>query len=73
MKLLMATHFFESHRGGIEIVAGRLAREFARTGIEVTWLATDASPPPDTTCEPGLRSMRIFGAALIDLALISSM
>jgi glycosyltransferase involved in cell wall biosynthesis len=59
MKLLMATHFFESHRGGIEIVAGRLAREFARTGIEVTWLATDASPPPDATCEPRLHPIAL--------------
>lgn len=46
MKLLMATHYFESHRGGIEIVAGRLARELHSLGLDVTWLATDATPPP---------------------------
>lgn len=46
MKLLMVTHYFESHRGGIEIAAGGLAREIARCGIAVTWAATDASPPP---------------------------
>jgi glycosyltransferase involved in cell wall biosynthesis len=47
MKLLMATHYFESHRGGIEIVAGRLARQLRARGTDVTWLATDATPPPD--------------------------
>ncbi len=46
MKLLMVTHYFESHRGGIEIVAGRLARELGALGLDLTWLATDATPPP---------------------------
>jgi glycosyltransferase involved in cell wall biosynthesis len=53
----MVTHYFESHRGGIEIVAGRLAREFARSGIDVAWLATDASPSPDSKDEPRLRAI----------------
>ena len=57
MKLLTVTHYFESHRGGIEIVAGQLAREFARSGMEVTWLATDATAAPDTTTEPRLRAV----------------
>jgi glycosyltransferase involved in cell wall biosynthesis len=43
----MVTHYFESHRGGIEIVAGRLARHLVRCGFEVTWLATSISPPPE--------------------------
>jgi glycosyltransferase involved in cell wall biosynthesis len=46
MRLLIGTHFFETHRGGIEIVAGQLARCFVRAGIEVTWLAADATPSP---------------------------
>jgi glycosyltransferase involved in cell wall biosynthesis len=49
-KVLLATAYFDSHRGGIEIVAGRLARELQRLGTDVTWLATDATPPPT---EPG--------------------
>lgn len=57
MKLLMVTHYFESHRGGIEIVAGRLAREFARSGIDVAWLATDATHSPDSNVEPRLRAI----------------
>lgn len=46
MRVLIATAYFESHRGGIEIVAGMLARELQRLGSEVTWVASDASPPP---------------------------
>ena len=52
MRLLTATHFFESHRGGVELVAGRLAREFAAAGVEVTWMAGNASPAPQPA--PGL-------------------
>jgi glycosyltransferase involved in cell wall biosynthesis len=47
VKILMVTHYFESHRGGIEIIAGRLLRELARLGHETIWVATDASPPPE--------------------------
>lgn len=46
MKVLLATAYFESHLGGIEIVAGRLARELEKCGVEVTWLATDSTLPP---------------------------
>ncbi|MDZ4843283.1 MAG: glycosyltransferase family 4 protein [Hyphomicrobium aestuarii] len=53
MKLLMATHYFDSHRGGIEIVAARLAREFTSRGVELTWLASNATPPPDVTAGQG--------------------
>jgi glycosyltransferase involved in cell wall biosynthesis len=47
IRVLMGSAYFESHRGGIEIVAGRLARELQRQGAQVTWFATDASPPPE--------------------------
>ena len=40
MKLLTVTHYFDEHRGGIEIVAGRLADGLARKGATVAWLAT---------------------------------
>lgn len=45
MKVLLATAYFDSHRGGIELVAGRLARELAQRGVKVSWLATNATPP----------------------------
>jgi glycosyltransferase involved in cell wall biosynthesis len=53
MRVLIGSAYFESHRGGIEIVAGRLARELQRGGAEVTWFAADASPPPPTGPECG--------------------
>ena len=57
MRILTVSHFFASHRGGIEIVAGRLASELSRLGIEVAWAASDASPPPGAGGEPGLRAI----------------
>jgi glycosyltransferase involved in cell wall biosynthesis len=46
-RLLCVSHYFESHRGGIEIVAGQLARSLHATGTQITWAAADASPPPN--------------------------
>jgi glycosyltransferase involved in cell wall biosynthesis len=40
VNLLMLSHYFAEHRGGIEIVAEALARELARLGFSVSWLAT---------------------------------
>ena len=49
MKLLLVSAFYEAHKGGIERVAGALARALVARGVAVHWLAADASPPP----EPG--------------------
>jgi glycosyltransferase involved in cell wall biosynthesis len=49
VRLLTVSHYFETHRGGIETVASSLARELANRGIDVTWMATDASPVSATT------------------------
>ncbi len=38
-RLLMVSHYFDAHRGGVEIVAGRLAQELSRA-FDVLWLAT---------------------------------
>lgn len=46
MKILMASSYFMSHRGGLEIVAGMLFKEFADLGQEVVWMAGDITPPP---------------------------
>ena len=46
MKLLMVTHYFESHRSGIELIAGQLIRELVRLEQEVVWVASNATPPP---------------------------
>lgn len=46
MNITMVSHYFESHRGGVEIVAGQLARAFTKLGHRVVWMACDSSLPP---------------------------
>jgi glycosyltransferase involved in cell wall biosynthesis len=47
-KLLMLSHYFEGHRGGVEIVAAALAQDLAALGFLVRWLATGESCEDDT-------------------------
>ncbi|QDC38056.1 glycosyltransferase family 4 protein [Sphingobium fuliginis] len=46
MRLLTVTHFFESHGGGIERVAGELCRALAVAGHQPVWAASDADERP---------------------------
>lgn len=46
MRILSVTHFYESHGGGIEIVAGHLAREFGGLGHTSIWAASQSDEPP---------------------------
>ncbi|AOY98979.1 hypothetical protein BKK81_06675 [Cupriavidus sp. USMAHM13] len=47
MRILLVTHFFPAHRGGIEIVAGHLAEALARDrATAITWFASDCDPAP---------------------------
>src|SRR6516165_4146668 len=46
MRVLVVTHYYPKH-GGIEIVAGELARRLVGRGIEVTWAATDEQAPAE--------------------------
>lgn len=46
MKVLMISHYFPSHKGGVEAVADVLAHAFADAGHEVAWMAGDASQEP---------------------------
>jgi glycosyltransferase involved in cell wall biosynthesis len=60
MKILMASHYFASHKGGIEIVADELFREFAADGQEVVWIAGDATPAPDPSKKARAIPLRVF-------------
>ena len=44
MKLLMVTHYFESHLSGM--IAGHLVRQLLNLGEEVVWLSSNATPAP---------------------------
>jgi len=47
LKILMATHYFGSHNGGIEIVAEELFRQFSKRGLEIAWAAGNTTSPPE--------------------------
>jgi glycosyltransferase involved in cell wall biosynthesis len=52
---LLVTHYFQGHGGGVEIVAGELARRLAENGASIEWFAsaTDAPPSyPGVVCRP---------------------
>ena len=55
-RLLCVSHYFESHRGGIEMVAGQLARSLLKKNVGVTWAACDASPSPSDMMSLFLRA-----------------
>ena len=44
--LLLITHYFPAHRGGVELVAGELAKRLARQGHRITWMASAVDEPP---------------------------
>jgi glycosyltransferase involved in cell wall biosynthesis len=45
--VLLVTHFFSDHGGGVEMVAGELAQRLAATGaVRITWFASDTDPAP---------------------------
>lgn len=46
MRILTVTHFFESHGGGIERVAGQLCRNLSALGHDCTWAASASDPSP---------------------------
>lgn len=51
MRVLTVSHFFESHGGGIERVAGHLCRQFAELGATPVWAASDGDALPECETE----------------------
>ena len=56
MRLVLVTHYYPAHRGGVELVAAEIASRLAREGrYEIVWHASDCDPPPEIAgvrCEP---------------------
>lgn len=46
VRVLTVSAFYECHGGGIEIVAGAMARAIARRGHDCRWAAADLDPAP---------------------------
>ena len=47
MRILVTSAYFETHRGGIEMVAGALVRQFRRAGHMVAWIAGNTDQVPE--------------------------
>jgi glycosyltransferase involved in cell wall biosynthesis len=43
-RILLVTHYYAEHRGGVEIVAGKIAEQLALRGWKVTWAASGPAP-----------------------------
>src|SRR5262245_11539729 len=55
MRITLISHYFPAHRGGIELVAGELARRLAaKRFAEISWHASDCDPPPSL---PGVNAV----------------
>lgn len=59
MKILVVTHYYSTHAGGIEIVAGALAVELAAMH-QTAWAASDCDPLPTLPAPVRLLPMRSF-------------
>lgn len=47
-KILLITHYYAGHRGGVELAAYNIAKILAETkSFEIKWLAADCDPCPD--------------------------
>jgi glycosyltransferase involved in cell wall biosynthesis len=45
-RLLLVTHYYAEHGGGVEIVAAKLAGHLARAGLDIVWVAAGTSGTP---------------------------
>ena len=46
MRVLLVTHYYPGHGGGIEIAAGELAHRLARRGVDIVWVASESAAVP---------------------------
>ena len=47
LNLLLVTHYYPEHRGGVEIVAGKLVEYLTqKPKINITWMASNVDKPP---------------------------
>jgi glycosyltransferase involved in cell wall biosynthesis len=45
LRVVLVTHYYPAHRGGVERIAGLLAERLADK-VDITWHASDCDPPP---------------------------
>jgi D-inositol-3-phosphate glycosyltransferase len=66
MKILMVTHYFKPHIGGIEIVAYNQAKELVKKGHEVTILTSKLHGDNDLEVIEGIRVVRVHAWNLFE-------
>lgn len=59
MKILIVTHYFRPHIGGIEVVAYNQAKELVRKGHKVTIITSKLNGDKDTEIIDGVKILRI--------------
>lgn len=52
IKILIVTHYFDLHQGGIEAVAGNIARGLAKRGFQVSWAAAHPQSSDHSSFQP---------------------
>lgn len=65
MRVLIVTHYFEPHKGGIEIVALNQARGLVRRGHDVTVLTSAINAPAGTSDLEGIRLVRVPASGVL--------
>jgi glycosyltransferase involved in cell wall biosynthesis len=56
LRVVLVSHYFPSHRGGVERIAGQLAERLAAQGsAQIDWYASDCDAAP--AAAPGLRAV----------------
>jgi glycosyltransferase involved in cell wall biosynthesis len=64
MRIVLVTHYFPAHRGGVELVAAQIAQRLARDhGAEIEWHASNCDAPPAIE---GVRAMPGASCNLIE-------
>lgn len=66
MRVLQVSAFFDAHGGGIEVVAGQLARRTAHAGMNVCWMAGGPATETPTDAIPGLSLRHAKGIDVLE-------
>ena len=59
MKILIATHYFLPHKGGIEFVAYNQAKELVKKGHQVTIVSSKIGNEPEEEIMDGIKVRRV--------------
>jgi glycosyltransferase involved in cell wall biosynthesis len=62
MNLLMVSHYFDSHPGGIEAVAGQMYRRIAGRGVPIRWAAAGVTEVPEAAGSGAALPLRTWNA-----------